>query len=130
LIFKQGNVAWFKFVFDGELIRETTRQRSLKVARQMEGKRRAQLANEAGQRRQKAIELACTPKEVTRCTECERWFNLSKAVTNSRNETFCGEQCLKTWAKRMTPMPTLADFIDLRFEPWVKSIFEKMSPKT
>ena len=28
------------------------------------------------------------------------------------------------------PSPTLAEFIDKRFEPWVQATFEKSSPKT
>jgi integrase len=120
----------FKFLHDGKLIRKSTGQRNLKIARQMESARRTKLADESRQRKEKAIELACSTKEVTRCTECEKWFNLSNAVANAKNETFCGDQCLRASAKRRAPMPTLADFINLRFEPWVKSKFEKTSPKT
>jgi hypothetical protein len=28
------------------------------------------------------------------------------------------------------PVPTLAEFIEIRFEPWAKATFEKTSPKT
>jgi integrase len=130
LVFKRGNIAWFKFTYQGEPVRETTRQHSLRVARQMETAWRAKLAEETRRRKEKAIELGCSPKVVERCAECERWFSLSKAISNVRNEKLCSKECLKASIKRHTPIPTIAQFIDLRFEPWVKSTFEKTSPKT
>lgn len=130
MVFKRGKIAWFKFIYEGEPVRETTRQPSLRVARQMEGAWRAKLADESRRRKEKAIELRCSPKEIERCAECERWFSLSKAIPNTRNEKLCGEECLRASIKRQTPMLTIAQFIDLRFEPWVKSTFEKTSPKT
>jgi len=120
----------FKFLHEGKLIRESTGQSNLKIARYMESARRAKLVDESRQRKEKAIELTCSPKEITRCAECERWFNLAKAIVSPRNETFCGEQCLMESTKRNTPVPTVEEFIDSRFERWVKSSFEKTSPKT
>ena len=130
MIYKRGAVYWFKFLYDGKLVRESTRQGNHKIARQVESARRAKLADESRQRNEKAIELRCNPREVERCAECERWFNPRKAVVSSKNETFCSEQCLRESVKRHAPIPTLGEFIDLRFEPWVKSTFEKTSPKT
>ena len=75
-------VYWYKFMWKGKLIRESTKQGNDKVARQMESAHRTSLAKgEVGIREKK-------------------------------------------------PVPTLAEFIDNRFEPWAKATFEKSSPKT
>ncbi len=130
LIFKRGNVAWFKFLYEGKPVRESTRQGSLKVARQMEAARRAKLADDSRKRKEKAIELECTPNNLIRCAECEEWFNLQKAIVGGGGERVCSDECRREWIKRKTPIPTLSQFIDSRFEPWVKSRFEQTSPKT
>jgi integrase len=81
---KRGScgVYWYKFMWQGKLIRESTKQGNDKVARSMESAHRTSLAKgEVGIRERK-------------------------------------------------PSPTLADFIDKRFEPSVKATFEKSSPKT
>jgi integrase len=43
-LYKRGRVWWYSFVFDGEHIQESTKQRNLQVARQIEAARRTQLA--------------------------------------------------------------------------------------
>src|SRR6267143_2470261 len=75
-------VYWYKFMWLGKLVRESTKQGNDKVARQMESAHRTSLAK--------------------------------------------GEVGLRE--KR--PSPTLAEFIENRFEPWAKATFEKSSPKT
>ena len=75
-------VYWYKFMWHGELVRESTHQRNDKVARQMESAHRTSLAKgEVGILERK-------------------------------------------------PIPSLAEFIEKRFEPWAKATFEKTSPKT
>jgi integrase len=75
-------VYWYKFMWQGKLVRESSKQGNDKVARQMEAAHRTSLARgEVGLRDKK-------------------------------------------------PSPTLAEFIDNRFEPWAKATFEKASPKT
>jgi len=75
-------VYWYKFMWQGRLVRESTKQGNDKVARQMEAAHRTSLAKgEVGIRERKLS-------------------------------------------------PTLADFIDKRFEPSTKATFEKSSPKT
>jgi integrase len=75
-------VYWYKFMWLGKLVRESTKQGNDKVARQMESAHRTSLAKgEVGLRDKK-------------------------------------------------PVPTVAEFIDNRFEPWAKATFEKSSPKT
>jgi integrase len=82
VIYKRGKVYWYKFMWNGNMIRESTKQGNDKVARQMESAHRTSLAKgEVGIREKK-------------------------------------------------PAPTLADFIEKRFEPWAKARFEKTSPKT
>ena len=75
-------VYWYKFMWNGRLIRESTKQSNDKVARQIEAAHRTSLAKgEVGIREKKLA-------------------------------------------------PTLAAFIETRFEPWAKATFEKTSPKT
>src|SRR5271169_4050636 len=72
MIYKRGQVYWYKFQFNGKLVRESTKQGNDKVARQMEAAHRTSLAKgEVGIREKK-------------------------------------------------PVPTLAEFVEKRFEPWVK----------
>jgi integrase len=73
MIYKRGAVYWYKFQFNGKLVRESTKQGNDKVARQMEAAHRTALAKgEVGIREKK-------------------------------------------------PVPTLAEFVENRFEPWIKS---------
>jgi integrase len=52
--FKRGDIYWYKFMFNGQLIRESTRQGSDRVARQMEAAHRTSLAKgEVGIREKK-----------------------------------------------------------------------------
>ena len=82
MIYKRGKFYWYKFMWKGALVRESTKQGNDKVARNMESAHRTSLAKgEVGIRDRK-------------------------------------------------PSPTLAEFVDKRFEPWAKASFEKSSPKT
>jgi integrase len=54
-IYKRGSIYWYKFTFNGEAIRESTRQKNQHTARQMEAAHRASLAKgEVGIRETKA----------------------------------------------------------------------------
>jgi hypothetical protein len=44
-IFKRGSIYWYKFMWNGEMIRESTRQRNQNTARNIESAHRAKLAN-------------------------------------------------------------------------------------
>jgi integrase len=56
MIYKRGKVYWYKFMWQGEMIRESTRQGNDKVARQMEAAHRAALAKGlVGIREDKAV---------------------------------------------------------------------------
>jgi integrase len=55
-IYKRGDVYWYKFMWQGKLVRESTKQRNDKVARQMEAAHRTALAKgEVGIREKKPI---------------------------------------------------------------------------
>jgi integrase len=55
-IFKRGKVYWYKFMWKGELVRESTKQGNDKVARQMEAAHRTSLAKgELGIREKKPV---------------------------------------------------------------------------
>ena len=76
-IYKRGEVYWYKFMWKGKLVRESTKQGNDKVARQMEAAHRTSLAKgEVGIREKKAV-------------------------------------------------PTLVEFCEKRFEPWVESTTSK-----
>jgi len=56
MIYKRGNVYWYKFQWKGELVRESTKQGNDKVARQMEAAHRTSLAKgEVGIREKKPV---------------------------------------------------------------------------
>jgi integrase len=72
-IYKRGNLYWYKFMWNGEVVRESSKQGNDKVARQMEAAHRTSLAKgEVGIRDKKSV-------------------------------------------------PTLIEFCEQRFEPWVES---------
>ena len=53
-IYKRGRIYWYKFTFNGEAIRESTRQTNQHTARQMESAHRTSLAKgEVGIREKK-----------------------------------------------------------------------------
>jgi len=80
---KRGScgVYWYKFMWQGKLIRESTKQGNDKIARNIESAHKTSLA---------------------------------KGGVGIREKK---------------PSPSLAEFIDKRFEPWAKASFEKTSPK-
>ena len=56
MIYKRGRIYWYKFVWQGETIRESTKQGNDKVARQMEAAHRTSLAKgEVGIREKKPV---------------------------------------------------------------------------
>src|SRR6476661_3519265 len=69
-IYKRGKIYWYKFVWNGKSVRESTKQRNDKVARQMEAAHRTSLAKgEVGIREKKSI-----PTLADFCKDrIERW---------------------------------------------------------
>src|SRR5215471_1687222 len=55
-IYKRGRIYWYKFMWNGELVRESTKQGNDRIARQMEAAHRTSLAKgEVGIREKKVI---------------------------------------------------------------------------
>jgi hypothetical protein len=58
MIYKRGRIYWYKFVWNNETVRESTRQGNDKVARQMEVAHRTSLAKgEVGIREKKTVPI-------------------------------------------------------------------------
>jgi len=56
MIYKRGKIYWYKFMWNGALVRESTKQGNDKVARQMESAHRTKLAKgEVGIREKKPV---------------------------------------------------------------------------
>jgi integrase len=126
-IYKRGKFYWYKFMWRGELVRESTHQGNDNVARNMEAKHRTRLADEDQEREAARERLGCS--DVLRCHECEKLFNADGAIREG-TKVYCSDACCSTWAKKHTRIPTLAEFIEKRFEPWARATFEHTSPKT
>src|SRR5438270_9470049 len=97
--YKRGNVYWYKFMWDGQSIRESTKQGNDKIARQMESAHRTSLAKgEVGIREKK---IAPTLHEFA-----------SRQLLLWAETTFAGKP--KTWlyyrngARRLLESPFLA----------------------
>jgi hypothetical protein len=57
-IYKRGQIYWYKFMWHGEMVRESTRQTNRNIARQMEAAHRAALAKgEVGIRERKPVPI-------------------------------------------------------------------------
>lgn len=124
-IYKRGGFYWYRFMWQGQRICESTKQGNDKVARKMESTHRARLASRQTEEAAARERLGCA--EVLVCAECEELFNADKVLRRDGN-TFCGTKCAGVWGKART-MPTLKGFLDDRFIPDVK-VTHKAKPKT
>ena len=69
MIYKRGKFYWYKFMWKGSLVRESTKQSNDKVARNMESAHRTSLAKgEVGIREKKAAPTLKTP-----LSSCGTW---------------------------------------------------------
>lgn len=125
MIFKRGKIYWYKFMWKGEVVRESTKQGNDKIARQMEAAHRARLANHQKDLEAARARLGCV--DVLNCHECERFFNAEKAIRKG-DSVFCGTKCASNWDKARS-MPTLQDFLEDRFVPDVE-VRHKAKPGT
>lgn len=110
-IFKRGNVYWYKFMWNGEMVRESTRQGNDRKARTMESAHRTRLAAQEKEMDAARERLQC--EDVLACHECEKFFNVSKALRKDGN-VFCSVKCAGAWDKSRS-MPTLKTFLEERF---------------
>src|SRR5438270_3853066 len=116
-IYKRGDVYWYKFMFAGTLIRESTRQGNDKIARNMEWQRHAELVKQQSEIDAVRERLKCA--SVLRCHQCEKLFNADKAVRKN-NRTFCTTKCVSDW-DRTHNMPTLEQFLNTDFIPFAET---------
>ncbi|MGO9305179.1 MAG: tyrosine-type recombinase/integrase [Candidatus Korobacteraceae bacterium] len=112
-IYKRGSIYWYKFMWNRELVRESTKQGNDRLARQMEAAHRTRLAEEQKEKDATRERLACL--DLLRCKECEKFFNADKAIRRE-SDVFCSEGCAADWQRRRT-MPTLKAFLEGRFIP-------------
>lgn len=129
-LYRRGDLWWFEFWFDNQRIRQSTGLTNKNDARVAEAAERTRLRRERDERRVRAEQLQCQPAQLVRCPECEKWFNGEAAVSGQDSKMFCSAECFDRWWKRQSPVPTLGEFIEQRFEPWAKAQFEKTSPAT
>jgi hypothetical protein len=115
-IFKRGNVYWYKFMWNGQMVRQSTKQGNDKKARNAESAHRTRLVEQQDKVQGARVRLNCA--EVLTCHECEKLFNAEKVVRKDRC-VFCGTRCAAVWGKART-MPTLKDFLENRFLPDAK----------
>ena len=92
-IFKRGNVYWYKFMWNGEMIRQSTRQGNDKKARNAESAHRTRLSEHQKEAEAARVRLDCS--EVLTCHECEKLFNADKVVKRERC-VFCSPRCAST----------------------------------
>jgi len=90
MIYKRGKSYWYKFMWSGEIIRESTKQGNDKTARNLESAHRARLAVLSKEQDAVRERLQCT--EVLTCHECEKLFNADKAVRKGEH-VFCTAKC-------------------------------------
>ena len=127
-IYKRGGVYWYKFMWNGELIRESTKQGNDKKARNIEANRRAELARKQAESEAAKKQLGC--ERVALCAECSKWFDEARAIGENTQCVFCSNECQSNWQRRNDGTITLKEFIDSQFEPWARAQFEVSSPKT
>ena len=105
-VYKRGKIWWFKFNWNGEPIRETTKQSNKRVAEQMEAAKRTELAKaEVGIKKKErppklaefaprftaAIETTCAEKPATVSFYKEKLKVLVKHLGNQRLDEI--EEC-------------------------------------
>jgi len=125
-IFKRGSIYWYKFMWHGELIRESTKQGNDRKARQIEAAHKTRLAKQQDAREDARDRMKCS--DVLLCEECAKWFNAAEAH-REESRVFCSGSCSATWTKRHTRIPTLAQFFERDFKPYVEAHFAA-KPKT
>jgi integrase len=105
-------------MWNGELIRESTKQGNDKKARNIESAHRTRLSTQEDARRDACSRLKCP--EVALCNECERWCNAEQAIHEAAH-VFCGGSCRTAWTKRHTRIPTLISFMEQDFLSFVQA---------
>ncbi|MFN7927104.1 MAG: tyrosine-type recombinase/integrase [Blastocatellia bacterium] len=106
MVYKRGNIWWFKFVFNGQLIWRTTRQSNKKVALAMEADYRRQL-----QRGELGISEQPIPEFSEAFKQFLAWAKMtSKPLTVKRHET-SGKALLAAFRGRKLSSITVNDVL-------------------
>src|SRR5579863_6259445 len=126
-IYKRGKIYWYKFMWNGQLIRESTKQGNDRKARNEESKHRARLVEEQKERANACERLACS--DVLRCDQCEKLSNAENVIREGKN-VFCSDSCCSAWEKKHTRIPKLAEFLNQDFLPFIESQSRASKPKT
>ena len=113
-------------MWNGEMIRESTKQGSDRKARNIESAHRTRLSKQEDARKDACLRLKCS--EVLLCDECEKWFSAEEARREAEH-VFCSDSCSAAWTKRHTRVPKLAQFLEQDFKPFVAAHFAD-KPKT
>ncbi len=119
-IFKRGKIYWYKFMWNGEMVRESTKQGSDKKARNIESAHRTRLSKQEDARKDACSRFKCS--EVLLCDECEKWFSAEDARREGEH-VFCSDSCSAAWTKRHTRVPALAQFLKDDFLPYTEAHF-------
>ena len=121
-IYPRGSVFWTSFNYRGIHYQESTGERTAKKAAAYEENRRSAVRREFAERQAKAEQLGCAPEQIQRCTECEKLFNFGPGEPPPKGKhVFCDDDCEEKWRKRQSPTPTLAEFLDQQFIPFVET---------
>jgi integrase len=113
-------------MWNGAMVRESTRQSNDRKARNIESAHRARLSKQEDARKDACLRLNCS--EVLLCDECEKWFTAEEAH-REESHVFCSGSCSAIWTKRHTRIPALAQFLEQEFKPYVEAHF-RTKPKT
>jgi integrase len=119
---------WYRFMFDGQLIRRSTKQSNHQAATELEAAHKTALSKERDDRAAAAKRYDSKSNEVTRCPECDKWLDTRSPVIASDGKTLCSKTCRDTWQKKHRVVPTLAEFAG-QFLAWAAGQFQA-KPKT
>jgi hypothetical protein len=95
----------YKFQWDGDLIRQSTKQGNDNDARNQEAGHRARLATERNEKKAKAEQIRRTVAQSARCPECEKWYNSTHFSKASDGQGFCGDACRLMWERKSRKAP-------------------------
>lgn len=128
MVYKRGNIWWFKFVFNGQLISRTTRQTNKKVAAAMEADFKRGL-----QRGELGLSETAIPEFAAAIKQFIEWTAMtSKASTAKRHET-SSAALLKAFAGRKLSSITVNDVLayqSQRLSGTHRLTGEKLKPAT
>ncbi len=124
-----GSIYYMDFKIGGQRYQESTHEKNEARARDVERDRRAELREEFRDRCKRARRLGCEPEDLDRCPECEALFDGKSSIQSVDGAKLCSEMCRQKRQSRLSPVPTLGEFLKQRFLPWAETTFAA-KPKT